>query len=84
MEGRIIWLRYSLYAFSGDDKRNRSEVCSVVVWFNQKLAENKEKPISKEEMIELIKLVYEFNPDGKGKQRKSTLQETLDIVNSAL
>lgn len=49
-----------------------------------RLAENKEKPISKEEMIELIKLVYEFNPDGKGKQRKRTLQETLDIVNSAL
>ena len=49
-----------------------------------RLAENKEKPISKEEMIELIKLVYEFNPDGKGKQRKRTLQETLDIVNSAV
>ena len=31
-----------------------------------RLAENKEKTISKEEMIEFIKLVYEFNPDGKG------------------
>ena len=40
--------------------------------------------MSKEEMVELIKLVYEFNPDGKGKQRKRTLQETLDIVNSAV
>ena len=49
-----------------------------------RLAENKEKPVSKEEMVELIKLVYEFNPDGKGKQRKRTLQETLDIVNSAI
>jgi len=35
-------------------------------------------------MVELIKLVYGFNPDGKGKQRKRTLQETLDIVNSAI
>lgn len=49
-----------------------------------RLAENKEKPISKEEMVELIKLVYGFNPDGKGKQRKRTLQEALDIVNSAI
>jgi hypothetical protein len=49
-----------------------------------RLAENKEKPISKEEMVELIKLVYGFNPDGKGKQRKRTLQETLYIVNSAI
>ncbi len=49
-----------------------------------RLAENREKPVSKEEMVELIKLVYEFNPDGKGKQRKRTLQETLDIVNSAI
>ena len=48
-----------------------------------RLAENKGKPLAKEEMIELIKLVYEFNPDGKGKQRKRTLKETIDIVNSA-
>lgn len=49
-----------------------------------RLAESRKKPISKEEMVELIKLVYGFNPDGKGKQRKRTLQETLDIVNSAV
>lgn len=36
---------------------------------------------SKEEIIGLIKLVYSYNPDTKGKSRKRTIQETLDIVN---
>lgn len=45
---------------------------------------NKNKTMEKEELIELIKLVYELNPDGKGKQRKRTLEETLDIVNYKL
>ena len=31
--------------------------------------------------IELIKLVYTYNPEGKGKQRKRTLEEILDYIN---
>jgi hypothetical protein len=31
-------------------------------------------------MINLIKLTYKLNPEGKGKQRKRTLKETLDML----
>lgn len=62
----------------------RTDILKIFTHVLTRLAENKEKPLSKEEMVELIKLVYGFNPDGKGKQRKRTLQETLDIVNSAI
>jgi hypothetical protein len=37
--------------------------------------------MAKEELIELIKLVYLMNPEGKGKQRKRTLEEVIDIIN---
>lgn len=46
-----------------------------------KLNNNRNKTFSKEEIIDLIKLVYSYNPDTKGKSRKRTLQETIDIVN---
>lgn len=34
----------------------------------------------KEEFINIIKLVYDLNPDGKGKKRKRTLSEILLII----
>jgi LAGLIDADG endonuclease len=34
----------------------------------------------KEEFIDIIKLVYSLNPDGKGKKRKRTLSEILSII----
>lgn len=46
-----------------------------------KLSDNKNKTFSKEEMIYLIELVYSYNPETKGKSRKRTLKETLDIIN---
>nr|YP_009763299.1 LAGLIDADG endonuclease [Metarhizium rileyi]QIS49078.1 LAGLIDADG endonuclease [Metarhizium rileyi] len=46
-----------------------------------KLNDNRNKTFSKEEIIDLIKLVYSYNPDTKGKSRKRTLQETIDIIN---
>ena len=52
--------------------------CDIIA----RLDANKHKTMEKEELIELIRLVNELNPDGKGKQRKRTLEETLDIVNS--
>lgn len=48
------------------------------------LDENKKKTMEKGVLIELIKLVYLLNPDGKGKQRKRTLEETLEIVNAKI
>lgn len=46
-----------------------------------KLYDNRNKTFSKYEIIHLIELVYSYNPDTKGKSRKRTLQETIDIVN---
>lgn len=44
---------------------------------------NKLKEKSKfeqEEFINIIKLVYDLNPDGKGKKRKRTLSDILLII----
>lgn len=43
---------------------------------------NKKKTMQKEELIELVKLTSLLNPDGKGKQRKRTLEEILEIINT--
>lgn len=47
-----------------------------------RLDQNKKKTMPKEELIELVKLTYLLNPDGKGKQRKRTLEEILEIINT--
>lgn len=52
---------------------------SVVI---HKLDSNKKKTLEKEELIDLVKLVYLMNPEGKGKQRKRTLDEVIDIINN--
>jgi hypothetical protein len=54
--------------------------CAIV----NRLDANRNKTMEKEELIELIKLVYLLNPEGKGKQRKRTLEETLEIINDKL
>lgn len=46
----------------------------------RELNENKNKTMEISKMIELIKQVYLLNPDSKGKSRKRTLEETLNIV----
>ena len=43
---------------------------------------NKKKTMPKEELIELVKLTSLLNPDGKGKQRKRTLEQILEIINT--
>ena len=40
--------------------------------------------MDKTEIISLIKLVYSFNTEGKGKKRKRSLEETLDLLNQKL
>jgi len=42
-----------------------------------KLKKNK---LTKTEFIELVKIVYTLNPDGKGKKRKRTLSEVLEMI----
>ena len=53
------------------------EYCNII----NKLDVNRNKAFEKDELIELIKLVYTLNPDGKGKLRKRTLDEVINIIN---
>ena len=59
----------------------KSDVFNNYLDIINKLDENKKKTMEKQELIKLIELVYNLNPDGKGKQRKRTLQETIQIIN---
>nr|AMX22311.1 LAGLIDADG endonuclease [Cryphonectria parasitica] len=59
----------------------KSEIFDTFNYVINKLDENHRKATSKEDLIELIKLVYTYNPEGKGKQRKRTLEEILDYIN---
>nr|YP_009262123.1 hypothetical protein [Chrysoporthe deuterocubensis]AMX22198.1 hypothetical protein [Chrysoporthe deuterocubensis] len=59
----------------------KSEIFDTFSYVINKLDENHRKATSKEDLIELIKLVYTYNPEGKGKQRKRTLGEILDYIN---
>ena len=43
--------------------------------------ENKSS-LNKEEFIELIRIIYEWNKGGKGKQRKRTLNEVINVIRS--
>lgn len=61
----------------------KTEVFKNFCYILNKLDRKNNGTLSQEELIELIKLVYLINPDGKGKQRKRTLEETLEIVNSS-
>jgi hypothetical protein len=42
--------------------------------------EIKKSKFKKDEFIDLIKLIYTLNPDGKGKKRKRSLSEILSII----
>lgn len=59
----------------------KSEIFNTFNFVINKLDDNHHKATSKEDLIELIKLVYTYNPEGKGKQRKITLEEILDYIN---
>lgn len=58
------------------------EVFNTFISILTKLDANKNKTMQVNDLIELIKLVYTLNPDSKGKSRKRTLEETLNIVYS--
>jgi len=40
----------------------------------------KTSKFEKEEFIDIVKLVYDLNPEGKGNKRKRTLSEVIDII----
>ena len=61
------------------NKKPFSEFCYII----NKLFINRKKTMDKKQFIELVKLTYKLNPQGKGKHRKRTLDEVLSIINKA-
>ncbi|RKF63989.1 hypothetical protein OnM2_021015 [Erysiphe neolycopersici] len=59
----------------------KSEIWKKFRFIVSSLYNHKNKALSKENMVSLIKLIYSYNPEGKGKQRKRTLEEALDLLN---
>jgi hypothetical protein len=66
--------------YSSKYKQDNLRVFSTVLL---RLQSNNRATMDKKELIELVKLVYTLNPDGKGKQRKRTLDQVIDIINSS-
>lgn len=64
--------------YSSKYKINIFEKFSEII---NKLYVCKNKGLSKNEILYLINLIYTYNPEGKGKPRKRTLQETINIIN---
>ena len=58
-------------------KYNNNEFNKFVFILNELKEKSK---YDKTEFIELVKLVYALNPDGKGKVRKRTLSEVVSII----
>lgn len=42
--------------------------------------ENSHRTMDKNKLIELVKLVYELNPQNKGKTRKRTIDQLISII----
>ena len=76
----IPFLKKYVVVFSS---KYKSEVFNNFCQILNQLDRNHNTALSKEKRIELVKLVYLINPEGKGKQRKRTLEETLNIINSS-
>ena len=74
----IPFLKKYVVVFSS---KYKSEVFNNFCQILNQLDRNHNTALSKEKLIELVKLVYLINPEGKGKQRKRTLEETLNIIN---
>jgi len=68
---------YSKYVVNYSSKYNREEFKKFIFILN-KLREKRK--FEKEEFITIIKLIYDLNPDGKGKKRKRTLENIISIV----
>ena len=51
---------------------------------NLGILKTKKNKLSKIEFINLIKRIYELNPDSKGKKRKRTLTEVLILINKKI
>jgi hypothetical protein len=43
---------------------------------------NRGQGLDKEQLIELIRLIYLMNPDSKGKSRKRDIQDVIDIIDN--
>lgn len=66
--------------FSSKHKRDVFERFKYIIDI---LYDNLGQGLNKEQLIEIVNLIYELNPDSKGKSRKRDIQEVLDIINSS-
>lgn len=48
----------------------------------KKLDENKKKTMDKSDLISLVRMAYKLNSGGKGKERKRSIDEVIEIINS--
>lgn len=58
-----------------------SKTFNSFCYIMEELYANKNKTIDKQKFIKLVELSYSLNPDGKGKQRKRTLDQIINIIN---
>lgn len=63
--------------------KHKSDVFERFKYIVDILYDNLGQGLNKEQLIEVVNLIYELNPDSKGKSRKRDIQEVLDIINSS-
>jgi len=68
---------FTKYIICYSSKFNNNEFSKFVVILNK--LKNRSKR-NKMEFINIVKMVYSLNPSGKGKQRKRTLIEVINII----
>lgn len=68
---------FEKYVIPYSSKYKGEEKFSLII---NELSYNKNKTFTMEELVYLIELVYSYNPETKGKSRKRTLEDTLNIV----
>jgi LAGLIDADG endonuclease len=69
-----FYIEYVIPYFS----KYKNEEFNKFLFILKKLKEKSK--FEKEKFIEIVKLIYDLNPDGKGKRRKRTLPEILSII----
>jgi hypothetical protein len=72
----VIPFFYS-YVVLYSSKFNKREFDKFLFIFNKLIEKSK---FERDEYINIIKLIYELNPEGKGKKRKRTLMDVLLII----
>ena len=68
---------FSNYVIKYSTKYNKHEFAKFIYTISRL---DRKSKLNKDEFINLVKLIYDLNPDGKGKSRRRTLLEVLTII----